>query len=86
VIALTEDYGYPLEYYGWQNVSLWPLANWDGDFNAIFQRQTREKAYFLVTDLAELDRQPQLAAKLDTYAVFSRGTGYIIYALKQPLP
>lgn len=86
VIALTEDYGYPLEYYGWQNVSLWPLANRAGDFDAIFQRQTREKAYFLVTDLAELDRQPQLSAKLDTYAVFSRGTGYIIYALKQPLP
>jgi len=83
IIALTEDYGYPLAYYGWQNVSLWYAAD---DFEQTFGEQTFEKAYFLVTDFVELARQPELAQKLAGYQVFAQTREYTIYDLKAPLP
>lgn len=86
IVALTEEYGYPLAYYGWQNVSLWPAYNAVGDFDDAFARQTYQKAYFLVTDFEELARQPELAQKLQTYAIFAQTNHYIIYDLKAPLP
>lgn len=83
IIALTEDYGYPLAYYGWQNVSLWYPAD---DFEQGFSEQTFEKAYFVVTDFDELARQPELAQKLAGYQVFAQSREYSIYDLKAPLP
>jgi len=86
IVALTEEYGYPLAYYGWQNVSLWPAYNSVGYFEDAFARQTDQKAYFLVTDFEELARQPELAQKLDTYTIFAQTNKYLIYDLKAPLP
>jgi hypothetical protein len=83
VIALTADYGYPLAYYGWQNVSLWSAVD---NFEQGFSKQTFEKAYFVVTDFDELARQPQLAEKLSAYQVFAQAREYIIYDLKAPQP
>jgi hypothetical protein len=82
IIALTSDYGYPLAYYGWQNVSLWENPE---DFEQGFSKQTFEKAYFVVTDFDELARQPQLAEKLSAYQVFAQTREYIIYDLKAPI-
>jgi 4-amino-4-deoxy-L-arabinose transferase-like glycosyltransferase len=84
ILALTEEYGYPLAYYGWQNVSLWPPAATIEDYRQVFARQTKEKAYFLVTDFAELARQPQLLEKLTEYTIFAQSRGYVIYDLKAP--
>ncbi len=81
IIAVTQGYGYPLFYHGWQNVALWWPAS---DFEQAFAEQTRDKAYFLVTDFQELSRNPQLAQKLETYAVFAQTSLYIIYDLKNP--
>lgn len=86
IVALTEEYGYPLAYYGWQNVSLWPAYNAVGDFEYAFARQTYQKAYFLVTDFEELARQPELAQKLQMYAVFAQTSRYVIYDLKTLRP
>lgn len=83
IIALTEEYGYPLAYYGWQNVSLWQVGD---NFKQAFRQQIRGKAYFLVTDFEELARQPQLTEKLSTYRVFAQTNQYIIYDLKIPQP
>lgn len=85
VVALTKDYGYPLFYYGWQNASLWnqPPPN---EIGPAFQKQTREKAYFLVTDFDELARQPQLGQELNEYNILARKPGYIIYDLKNSRP
>lgn len=83
VIALTEDYGYPLAYYGWQNVNLWPPAEEVENFSAAFNKHTEEKAYFVVTDFTELKRQPRLEAKLKTYAIFAQTHDYTIYDLKK---
>ena len=82
IVALTSDYGYPLAYFGWQNVSLWSAAE---NFEQGFSQQTFEKAYFVVTDFDELARQPQLAEKLSTYRVFAQTREYIIYDLKVPI-
>lgn len=85
VVALTKDYGYPLFYYGWQNVTLW---NHPGPetFEKAFSSQTFEKSYFLVTDLDELARQSQLREKLTEYNILVQKPGYIIYDLKTPVP
>lgn len=85
VVALTNDYGYPLFYYGWQNVSLWvqPLAD---EFEASFAAQTHEKAFFLVTDFNEFARQPQLSDKLSRYNILAQKNGYTIYDLKTLRP
>ena len=79
IVALTTGYGYPLAYYGWQNVSLWSAAD---NFEQGFSKQTFEKAYFVVTDFDELARQLQLAEKLSAYRVFAQTREYIIYDLK----
>ena len=83
IVALTTDYGYPLAYYGWQNVSLWEYSE---DFEQGFSQQTFEKAYFVVTDFDELARQPQLAEKLSAYQVFAQTREYVIYDLKASQP
>ena len=83
VIALTEEYGYPLAYYGWQNTNLWS-SDTDDDFDRTFAKQTYEKAYFVVTDFDELNRQPALAEKLSAYTILLQKYNFIIYDLKTP--
>lgn len=97
VIALTQDYGYRLEYFGWVSpAGYWPytgdtrLRELAGlaqpDFLERFQDLIREKQFFLITDLDELDRQPQLEQALrETYPVFSEGEGFIVYDLTRNL-
>lgn len=83
IVAITDGYGYPLFYHGWQSVTLW----WpEADIEKAFAEQTRDKAYFLVTDFEELASQPELAKKLETYAIFAQTYQYIIYDLKAPQP
>jgi hypothetical protein len=83
IVAITGGYGYPLFYHGWQNVNLWESVS---DFEQDFARQTYQKAYFLVTDFEELARQPELAKKLENYAIVAQTYQYIIYDLKAPQP
>lgn len=95
ILALTHDYGFPLAYYGWTHVSLWPsradfnvLEMTDhnqGDFEAAFQERIRGFRYFLVTDFGELARQPDLEGRLETgFAVASEGDGFVLYDLASP--
>lgn len=97
VIALTQDYGYRLEYFSWISpAGYWPytgdtrLRELAGlaqpDFMVRFKDLTREKQFFLITDLDELQRQPQLEQALrETYPVFSEGAGFIVYDLTRTL-
>ena len=95
VVALTSDYGYPLFYYSWISASYWPytgdtalrqLAGMDTPaFAQQFSEMTAGKEYFVVTDLAELENQPDLKTFLAaSYPVFEKGDGYIIYDLLHP--
>ena len=88
VIALTQDYGYRLMFYGWCKVDLWPLAtelsaerNPDKDTAAQFDELTAGRDYFLVTAFGQLDKQPGLKKILDAYPIAIQGDGYLLYDL-----
>jgi len=92
VIAVTQDYGYPLVYWGWQRVTLWPEVRSEvfgaraGDLEDRFKRLTKGKLFFLVTDFDELRRQAGLEEYLrGHYPVYAEGEGYVIFDLTQPL-
>ena len=97
VIALSQDYGYRLFYYGWLQTNNWPetghLAYRElrgGKpfvFDEWFAEATLGMDYFLVTRLKELDRQEELRDRLyDGYSIAAQGDGYILFDLKKPLP
>ena len=87
VLALTTDYGYPLEYYGWQNSDPWPLAPDIKNFDETFSHLSANKTYFLVTDFDEYARQPKLQQRLTkNYPVLAQGNGFIIFDLYHPIP
>jgi 4-amino-4-deoxy-L-arabinose transferase-like glycosyltransferase len=93
VVALTQDYGERLNYWGWQNAIIWPNSN-DIDYHelrgpsinsrSVFANVTRGKTYFLVTDFVELNRQPFLKQDLVGLPVDAQGDGFIIYDLPKP--
>jgi hypothetical protein len=91
VLALTADYGLSLAYWGWQPSQAWPTAadlayrqQRNERFNpqALFAEMSAGKRYFLVTEFAELRRQPFLEAYLQTLPLFAQGEGYRIYLLQ----
>jgi hypothetical protein len=92
VIAVTQNYGYPLVYWGWQRVSLWPEArssvfgDENGDLPSRFEWLTANKAYFLVTDFEELGRHAGLEELLQAnYPIHAQGEGFIVFDLAQSL-
>lgn len=89
VIALTQDYGYRLMYFGWRKVNLWPLntdlaalKNGTRDTAARFDEITAGNDYFLVTAFGQLNQQPELKKILDGYPIVAEGDGYILYDLR----
>jgi hypothetical protein len=95
IIALTQDYGYRLMYYGWRKVTLWPirgeqaLAAMRGkerEFESYFNKRIENRSYFLITAFGQYSDQPDLQAWLEGhYPVFAQGGGYLIYDLTHPL-
>jgi hypothetical protein len=91
VVALTQDYGFDLMYWGWRRVDLWPLntdlaafRNSERDLVARFSDITAGDDYFLVTAFGQLEAQPELKKMLDRYTASAQGDGYILYDLHQP--
>ena len=96
VVALTQDYGQRLNYWGWQNAEIWPNSG-DIDYHELrgaslnsstnFVKMTNSKSFFLVTDFQELNRQPDLKKSLSVLPVYVQSDSYIIYDLRnQPVP
>ena len=91
VVALTQDYGSRLAYWGWQNSIIWPNSG-DIDyrqarggsieFEELFENLTLGNKYFLVTDFEELQRQPTLRERLGEYGIFAQADGYVIFDLE----
>ncbi len=93
VIALSQDFGYRLMYYGWRRVTLWPafsgLAELRGNrrqTEQMFAELAGDKDYFLVTALNQLEKQPELKAILEQYEVAVQGEGFVLYDLRRPKP
>jgi hypothetical protein len=94
VVALTQDYGTRLAYWGWQDALIWPNSG-DIDYHdergasfdpaKRFTKLTAGKTFFLVTDFGELARQPDLKKLLAGFPVSMQGNGYAIYDLQHPL-
>lgn len=91
VIALAQDYGYRLMYYGWRRVDLWPLASGLAELRGnklnaekIFAESAADKDYFLVTLFSQLDKQPDLKKILDGYPIAAEGDGFVLYDLGRP--
>ena len=93
VIALTEDYGNRLSYWGWQKAALWPSS---GDLyqaqargnqrniEKLFSEMAAKKDLFLVTDLEDYARQTELQSLLADFPAIVQGDGYLIYDLGHP--
>jgi hypothetical protein len=89
VIALTQDFGYDVMYYGWRRVDTWPLASGLAEIRGntinaekIFSEMAAGKDYFLVTSFNQLDKQPDLKKILDGYPIAAEGDGFVLYDLR----
>ncbi|OGO38377.1 MAG: hypothetical protein A2W35_03985 [Chloroflexi bacterium RBG_16_57_11] len=95
IIALTQDYGYRLMFYGGRKVTLWPnrgeirlsdLRGSSKEFDEFFAKRTQDKSYFLVTAFRQYEDQPALGQMLaEHYPVLAQTPGYIIFDLTDPL-
>lgn len=95
ILALTQDYGYRIMYYGWRKVILWPnrgeialseLRGEGKEFEDFFNRRSEGMNYFLITAFRQLNEQADLKAHLEeNYPVYAEGSGYLIYDLAHPL-
>jgi 4-amino-4-deoxy-L-arabinose transferase-like glycosyltransferase len=94
IVALTHDYGYRLVYYGWLTTEHWPHL---GDINLLemagqaqipimerFTELTQDMDYFLVVNMEEFQRQPELQEILYShYPLISSGSeAYLLFELK----
>jgi hypothetical protein len=92
IMALTQDYGFRLMYYGWRKVTLWPnraeqklmkLRGSDKDFEEFFNKRTDGKNYFMITSFNQFDDQPALKQYLyDNYPILAEGEGYLIFDIR----
>jgi len=96
IIALTQDYGYRLMYFGWRKVALWPirgerqlskLRGNEKEFENFFIKKTDDKSYFVITSFNQFNDQPDLKKMLESnYPVVGEGGGYLIYGLDTQSP
>ena len=95
-IALTEDYGNRLAYWGWINPRIWPsygdlnyqrkVSGATSEFRKLFSSLSRGMDYFIVTRFDELDLQSELRDHLyQNFPVYDWGDGYVIFDLRNPL-
>jgi len=95
VMALTEDYGSRLAYWGWQNATIWPthgdilyhtvIRGGEDDLEHRFDALTGGKEFFLITMMNELDYQPELKGWLyGAYPIYAEDEGYVIFDLRNP--
>ncbi len=92
IIALTQDYGYRLMYYGWRKVVLWPnrgeiklsvLRGSEKDFQGYFAKRIDGKRYFLITAFGQFDDQPALQQTLyGNFPILAQQEGFIIFDLQ----
>lgn len=95
VVALTQDYGYPLSYWSYIGPSLWPttadrdlknvVGASDPAFRQLFKELTVGKDEFLVTLPDEFDKQADLKEYLLSTFPVKQGEGYYLFDLAHPL-
>lgn len=93
IVALSQDYGYRLSFYGWRVVYPWKgtedlryiqLRDSEVDsFSERFDEYSQDFDYFIITRMREFRRQKDLYSELyDHYPVVVEGGGYVIFNLR----
>ncbi len=96
IVALSQDYGYRLSYFGWRVVFPWKgkedlryieLRDSEVDpFSERFSEYITDYDYFIITRMSEFRRQKELFNELnDYYPVLVEGGGYMIFDLRERL-
>lgn len=95
LIGITQDYGYRLNYWGWTGIENWmsssdfslrELAGQTFDMQSLFEEEVQGKDYFLVTQLGELDHQPEIKNILfQNYEIMQETSDYIIFDLHKKI-
>ena len=94
IVALSQDYGYRLSYFGWRSVYPWKgiedlryieLRDFEVDpFSERFSEYLTGYDYFIITRMEEFRRQKELYNELhDHYSIVVEGGGYIIFDLRE---
>jgi hypothetical protein len=90
-VALVDDYGSRLKYWGWTMPLIWPTQDdlrWQAqngsseDFGARFERMVVGRYFFVVSPLVELERQPELAQELARHPIAYQAGDIRIYDLR----
>jgi 4-amino-4-deoxy-L-arabinose transferase-like glycosyltransferase len=94
ILAITQEYGFPLMYYGWRKVNLWPtideqqlkaLRGNPKRFERLFEENTAGMDYFLVTDLEQFDEQSELKQRLfHDYSLVVEESDFLLFDLNHP--
>ena len=95
IVALTQDYGSRLQYWGWRTAAVWPYV---GDvnyvdvrggqfsFEKLFNAYSSKRDFFLVTDFNEFERQSELKERLfASYPVYAQRNDFLIFDLQNPI-
>lgn len=94
VLGLTQDYGYRMAFYGWDNIENWSgsgdlaLRDMAGRTKDPIEQLTNAlegKHYFLVTWFEDLDRQPEVKEYLYSNYPYEKGDRFILFDISQPL-
>jgi hypothetical protein len=93
VLGLTEDYGYRMEFYGWDNIENWSssgdlalreMAGKPKDALAMLTQALEGKHYFLVTWMDDFNRQTEVKNYLYAHYPYEQGDRYILFDISQP--
>lgn len=94
VVALTQDYGTSLAYWGWVAPVNWPAAEdlrfqselgQEMDFPTRFDSLAQGRSFFVVSPVAQLKTQPDLEQYLnDHYPLYYQSDDVVIYDLRDP--
>jgi hypothetical protein len=97
-VFLTEDYGYPLEYYGWLHGKWWPcvsyqsayglpgLSDVDAKDRFLEEYAGSSPEYFIITNFEELDVQPDLRSYLtQNFPIAAQTEDYLVFDLRRPV-
>ncbi|HKJ28420.1 MAG TPA: hypothetical protein VJ965_12330, partial [Anaerolineales bacterium] len=91
LIALTDDYETSYRFYTFRRAGHWPASGEQtfkqlqgkptNEFEQLWQERTADAGYFLVLDFKELNRQSNLAERLETYPILKQTELYTLYDL-----
>jgi hypothetical protein len=94
-VALSHDYGYRLDYWGFTLAKNWPTrgdqvveelgGTTPPDFASYFKSETEGMDYFLVTLIGDFEAQTDLHDYLFTHYPYVQGEGYYLFDLRHPL-